>query len=310
MIFNVWLGGEQVNIGRVYDAIRAAKADIVLLQEPEGQTRAFAATLGYPYASERHHIISQYPRSIRRPPMPTSRSRRSGPAVSSRSAISTDLRSLRPGAVRDGKTAEEVLKIETDTRLPEIGLTSRAVAARDERRAGLHRRRLQCALRTSIGRRPCDGAAAGALPLEWPVSKRWPNAGFRDSYREINPDPVAIPITWTSGYPVRIATPTRPSTASTRSTRSAIPPPSPARSSARPAARHRYRDHALAVGHHAVVSTFKAFPARRRHDLARTPGGDGRRAAALRFHAAAARTAGSKTAALPSSPPDSRPRRR
>ena len=61
MIFNVWLGGEQVNIGRVYDAIRAAKADIVMLQEPEGQTRAFAATLGYPYASERHHIISQYP---------------------------------------------------------------------------------------------------------------------------------------------------------------------------------------------------------------------------------------------------------
>jgi endonuclease/exonuclease/phosphatase (EEP) superfamily protein YafD len=61
MIFNIWLGGDQVNIGRVYDAIRAAKADIVLLQEPEGQTRKFAAALGWPYASERHHIISQYP---------------------------------------------------------------------------------------------------------------------------------------------------------------------------------------------------------------------------------------------------------
>src|SRR5215467_14916546 len=33
MTFNVWLGGQQVNIGRVFDAIRAAKADIVLLQE-------------------------------------------------------------------------------------------------------------------------------------------------------------------------------------------------------------------------------------------------------------------------------------
>src|SRR4029453_2972670 len=61
MIFNVWLGGEQVKLGRGYDAIRAAQADIVLFQAAEGQTRRFAEALGFPYASERHHIISAYP---------------------------------------------------------------------------------------------------------------------------------------------------------------------------------------------------------------------------------------------------------
>jgi endonuclease/exonuclease/phosphatase family metal-dependent hydrolase len=205
MIFNVWLGGEQVNLGRVYDAIRAAHADIVLFQEPEGQTRKFADVLGFPYASERHHIISAYP--LFDPPT---------------SDVDFAFAELRPGrfvavadihltsdpygpyAVRDGKTVEEVLTLEQDTRMPEIGpyisvlgplaasgvpvfiggdfnapshldWTAAAVAARPQLR----------------------------FPVEWPVSKALADAGFRDSYRETHPDPAANPgITWTSGYPV------------------------------------------------------------------------------------------------------------
>ena len=61
MIFNIWLGGDQVNLGRTLDAIRAANPDILLLQEPEGQTRAFAEALGWPYAMESRHIVSKYP---------------------------------------------------------------------------------------------------------------------------------------------------------------------------------------------------------------------------------------------------------
>ena len=37
MIFNIWLGGDQVNMTRTLDAIRAADPDILLLQEPEGK---------------------------------------------------------------------------------------------------------------------------------------------------------------------------------------------------------------------------------------------------------------------------------
>ena len=61
MTFNIWLGGHQVNYGRVVDAIRAADADIVLLQEAEGETRALADAAGLPYASPELHVISRYP---------------------------------------------------------------------------------------------------------------------------------------------------------------------------------------------------------------------------------------------------------
>jgi hypothetical protein len=39
-------------------------------------------------------------------------------------------------------------------------------------------------------------------PVEWPVSKALADAGFKDSYRVVNPDPVARPgFTWTPGGP-------------------------------------------------------------------------------------------------------------
>jgi endonuclease/exonuclease/phosphatase family metal-dependent hydrolase len=205
MIFNVWLGGDQVNIQRVYDAIRAAKADIVLFQEPEGQTRKFAEALGFPYTSERHHIISTYP--LFDPPTADAdfafAEIRPGRFVAV-ADIHLTSDPYGPYAVRDGKTVEDVLKLEQDTRMPEIGpyisvlgplaasgvpvfiggdfnapshldWTAAAVAARPQVR----------------------------FPVEWPVSKALADAGFRDSYRETHPDPVANPgITWTSGYPV------------------------------------------------------------------------------------------------------------
>jgi endonuclease/exonuclease/phosphatase family metal-dependent hydrolase len=205
MIFNVWLGGEQVNIGRVYDAIRAAKADIVMLQEPEGQTRAFAATLGYPYASERHHIISQYP--LFDPPAADAdfafAELRPGRFVAV-GDIHLTSDPYGPYAVRDGKTAEEVLKIETDTRLPEIGpyiavLSPLAAAGVPVFIGG------DFNAPSHLDWTPAMVTARPQVrfPLEWPVSKALADAGFRDSYREIHPDPVANPgITWTSGYPV------------------------------------------------------------------------------------------------------------
>src|SRR6185312_14319983 len=205
MIFNVWLGGEQVNIGRVYDAIRAAKADIVLFQEPEGQTRKFAATLGYPYASERHHIISQYP--LFDPPTADAdfafAEIRPGRFVAV-GDIHLTSDPYGPYAVRDGKTAEEVLKIETDTRLPEIGpyitvLSPLAAAGVPVFIGGDFNAPSHLDWTAAM----VTARPQVRFPLEWPVSKALADAGFRDSYREIHPDPVANPgITWTSGYPV------------------------------------------------------------------------------------------------------------
>jgi endonuclease/exonuclease/phosphatase family metal-dependent hydrolase len=205
MIFNVWLGGEQVNLGRVYDAISAAQADIVLFQEPEGQTRRFAEALGFPYASERHHIISAYP--LFDPPTAGAdfafAELRPGRFVAV-ADIHLTSDPYGPYAVRDGKTAEEVLTIEQDTRMPEIrpyisvlgplAASGVPVFIGGDFNAPSHLDWMAA----MVTARPQVRFA-----LEWPVSKALADAGFRDSYRETHPDPVANPgITWTSGYPV------------------------------------------------------------------------------------------------------------
>ena len=205
MIFNVWLGGEQVNIERVFDAIGAADADIVLLQEPEGQTRRFARALGYAYASERRHIISRYP--LFDPPTSDAdfafAEIRPGRFVAV-ADIHLTSDPYGPYAVRDGKSADEVLKLEQDTRMPDIApyiaalpplaATGVPVFIGGDFNAPSHLDWTAAA----VAARP-----ALRFPLEWPVSKALADAGFRDSYRETHPDPVANPgITWTSGYPV------------------------------------------------------------------------------------------------------------
>jgi len=205
MTFNIWLGGDQVNLARTLDAIRAANADIVLLQEAEGQTRRLAELLGWPHASERRHLISKYP--IFEP----------GSADADYSFLelvpggfvavaNIHLTSdpYGPYAVRDGQSAEDVLALERSTRLPEI---EAHIAALSPLAAG--------GVPVFAGgdfnapsHLDWTAAMVAARPqvrfaLEWPVSKALADAGFRDSYREAHPDPAAkVGITWTPGYPV------------------------------------------------------------------------------------------------------------
>jgi endonuclease/exonuclease/phosphatase family metal-dependent hydrolase len=205
MIFNIWLGGDQVNLGRTLDAIRAANPDILLLQEPEGQTRAFAEALGWPYAMESRHIVSKYP--LFAPPAADAdyafMELRPGRFVAV-ADIHLTSDPYGPYAVREGRTAADVLAIEAETRLPEIELY---ITQLSPLAAG--------GVPVFIGgdfNAPShlDWTAAMAAarpqvryPLEWPVSKALADAGFRDAYRETHPDPVANPgITWTAGYPV------------------------------------------------------------------------------------------------------------
>jgi hypothetical protein len=61
MTFNIWLGGDVVDFGKVIDAITAARADIVGLQEAEGNTRRTAEALHWPYWCDRLHVVSRFP---------------------------------------------------------------------------------------------------------------------------------------------------------------------------------------------------------------------------------------------------------
>jgi endonuclease/exonuclease/phosphatase family metal-dependent hydrolase len=53
MTFNVWYGGVQVDFDSIGAAIRAANADIVGVQEPEGRLRRIARSAGLPMSTRR-----------------------------------------------------------------------------------------------------------------------------------------------------------------------------------------------------------------------------------------------------------------
>jgi hypothetical protein len=56
--------------------------------------------------------------------------------------------------------------------------------------------------------RPAALARGLPFPVRWPVSLAMERAGFRDSFREVHPDPVADPgFTWTPGTPAPLVRP-------------------------------------------------------------------------------------------------------
>ena len=204
MTFNVWYGGVQVEEERIGQAIRAAGADVVGLQEPEGNVRRIAEAAGLSYADETLHVISRYPiYAVERGGIRFGYVAVGPGRVVAVSNVHLPSSPYGPELVRDGKTPAQVLANERATRLGEIrpylGPLSR------QARAGVP------TFLTGDFNTPSHldwtPAAAAArpqvkYPLRWPVSVALEGAGFRDSYREAFPDPVARPgLTWTAGTP-------------------------------------------------------------------------------------------------------------
>jgi endonuclease/exonuclease/phosphatase family metal-dependent hydrolase len=204
MSFNVWLGGDVVDFGKATEAIRAADADIVGLQEAEGNTERIAKALGWSYWSDRLHVVSRYP--LIDPPAAKGAfvlaQVRPG-EVFALANVHLTSEPYGPYAVRDGKPLKRVLKLERSVRLPEIRATFRAL-----------RNRLPAGVPTfltgdfntpsHLDWTPAVAAVRPAVkyPVEWPVTKAVAAAGFVDAYRAVHPDPVQHPgITWTFGYP-------------------------------------------------------------------------------------------------------------
>ncbi len=200
MSFNVWYGGVQVGFDRIPGAIKAAGADVVGVQEPEGNLRRIADEADMPYVDETLHLISRYPIH----PATRGGVRIAYIALTPRKVVAVANVHLTatpygPELVRDGKSADEVLKLERSTRLPEIRPYARALS------------RIAAsgtpAFITGDFNSPSHldwtaGNPRVKYPLRWPVSAALEEAGFRDSYRQVHPDPVARPgLTWTPGTP-------------------------------------------------------------------------------------------------------------
>ena len=192
MTFNVWYGGVQVDFPAIGRAIRAADADIVGVQEPEGRLRRIARSAGLAYVDETLHVISRYPLFAAN----VGGVRIGYAAVDQDHVVAIANVHLTatpygPEWLRDGRSHAAVLKLERETRLPEIKPYLRPLAR-------LARRGVPVFLTGDMN----SPSHLDWPTLEWPVSKAMADAGLRDSYREAWPDAVARPgRTWTAGTP-------------------------------------------------------------------------------------------------------------
>jgi endonuclease/exonuclease/phosphatase family metal-dependent hydrolase len=191
MTFNVWYGGVQVDFAHIGAAIRRADADIVGVQEPEGNLRRVARSAGLPYVDESLHLISRYPLyAVQRGGVRLAYAALSLRKVVAVANVHLTATPYGPELQRDAKSERAVLKVERETRLPEIKPYLRPLSRLSD--AGVP------VFITGDFNSPSHLDEA----LAWPVSRALARAGFRDSYREAHPDPGARPgLTWTPGTP-------------------------------------------------------------------------------------------------------------
>lgn len=220
---NIFYGGDELNLHtgkwclkgagcaetleQVIHVIDESGADIVGIEEGEHNAGVIAKALGW-YASDRTQVISRFP--IVDPPgadgiyvwvevLP-------GRFVAIGNVhLPSD--PYGPYEIQDGASLAEVLDLETSVRLPSI--QEQLAALPPLAAAGFP------TFLTGDFNSPSHldwTAAVSAVrpevpyPVDWPVSRALADAGFRDSYRDVYPDPLAVPgFTWTPGGPESIA---------------------------------------------------------------------------------------------------------
>jgi len=203
MSFNIEWGGGHVRFESVIEAIRASGADIVGIQEAEGQMRRIATDLGWHY-NERNYLVSRFP--VIDPPGANGKYALVEVApgrVVAMANVHLPSDPYGPDWVKQGREVSEVLALEREARLPYMqpylevlpSLVSRGIPVfiSGDFNAPSH---LDWTA-DMVGSRPFVN-----YPVAWPVSAAVAKAGFRDSWREVHPDPRAYPgLTWFARRP-------------------------------------------------------------------------------------------------------------
>ena len=199
MEFNIEYGGNNVD-SSVVEAIQAADADVVAIEEAYGKMPRLAAELGWPYYDAGLQLASRFP--LLAPPesdgLYTYVAVRPGRVV----AIgNVHLPSTRYGPFqieRNDAKPEEVMEIERNLRLPAVEPSLDAVSALAEQGMPVFLAGDFNAPSHLDWTQEAVGLRDHVLfPLDWPVSEAVEQAGLHDSYREAHPDPVADQgITW------------------------------------------------------------------------------------------------------------------
>ena len=203
MSFNIEWGGAHISFDKVVEAARRSQADVVGIQEAEGNLQRLAAALGWHY-NLRQYVISRFP--LAEPPGVDGKylfvEIEPGKMVV---LANVHLPSDPSGteAVRDGADPETVLALERKVRLPFIQPILAALQPLIEQHnpvfltGDFNAPAYTDWTAEMVGSRPFV-----RYPLDWPVSRAVVAAGLHDSWREQYPDPLAHPgLTWWAGRP-------------------------------------------------------------------------------------------------------------
>jgi endonuclease/exonuclease/phosphatase family metal-dependent hydrolase len=219
MSFNIFYGGDELNLqtrqfckdpagcpetlDQVANAIRAAGADVVGLNEATMNTCPLAQKLGW-HCSARTQVISRYP--IADPPGANGLYVFVEPLpgrVVAVSDVHLPADPYGPYELRDGATLSDVLQLENDLRVPSLqdelrGLPPLAAGGIPVFLTGDFNSPSHLDWTKAVA----DARADVPFPVQWPVSKAVANAGFKDSFRVVHPNPLTKPgHTWTPGSP-------------------------------------------------------------------------------------------------------------
>lgn len=209
MTYNIWVGGTRHQpLSQTVAAIKAAQADIVGVQEPGPNLQALADALGY-HASPEAAILSRFPiaESFDVPDVNWGGVKIVLPSGQTIFVYNCHLTAYPygPYELRDKRatTPEALAEVERASgRLPQVQRMLADIATRVPDQATVfftgdfnapsHLDWVESTKSRTFG-----------LAMPWPVSKAVHAAGFRDSFREIHPDPAKTPgFTWSPGYPV------------------------------------------------------------------------------------------------------------
>jgi endonuclease/exonuclease/phosphatase family metal-dependent hydrolase len=196
--FNIAIGGEAVDIGQVVEAIVATNADIVGLQECEGNAVRIAALLGWAHVDERHQIVSRWPlvephdaggRYVLVHVEPE--------RVFAMANVHLPSDPYGPYALRDGMTDEDVTLLESEVRGSALAPWLEAWGSVIDAGVPL----LVTGDFNAPSHRDWGAHATGhrRRPFAWPVSLAMEAHGFVDVYRTGAPERPGI--TWTYGFP-------------------------------------------------------------------------------------------------------------
>ena len=216
MTFNIQYGASLSphGIRDVARAIRAADADVVGLQEPFGNTRKIARLLGW-HAAPRLHMVSRFPLVF---PEGSSVAGNPGGHIpqgvwgylllgnGAVAAVANTHTPSYPDGVKMmmlGASREDILAVERRVRVswvhPHLEATATPIAENiptfftGDFNSPSQLDWTRAAVRTLGWQPPTIDPAGRRIPLRWPVTVAMAHAGFRDSYREIHPDPIADP---------------------------------------------------------------------------------------------------------------------